>query len=169
MGMVMRNHELVESRAYSYGFAPEVEAWRDVAEDKNIDALASISIEALELSEDLDPSVDLVKKPVMEDLVSSLLGLSLGCCPNPPVRFSPIIPTVWDVQTLSVFSTVSNGRSADRRSKGAIPALKSLLGEGTECASNSALDVASFLVAQQQFRKRDLYQSNWYRNSASDN
>ncbi|OLY80429.1 hypothetical protein AYI68_g5476 [Smittium mucronatum] len=104
MGMVMRNHDFFESCAYPYGFAPEVEAWRE---------------------------------------------FSSG--PNPPF-----------------FSTGRNGRSVDRRSKGVIPALRSLLGEGEECASNSVLGVASPLAVQQQFRSEDMYQSNWYRESASD-
>ncbi|OLY84701.1 hypothetical protein AYI68_g1126 [Smittium mucronatum] len=254
MGIVTRNHELVESGAYPYGFAPEVDVWREVVEDRDSEASTSVSMYALELSGDLDPSVDLAGEPVMEELVSSLLGLSLSSGPNPPVRFSPVIPTVvavqtlsvfstgsngrsadrWmedrdseastsvsmyalelsgdldpsvdlagepvmeelvssllglslssgpnppvrfspviptvvAVQTLSVFSTGSNGRSADRWSKGVIPALKSLLGEGEEDASNSALGVASPLAVQQQFRSEDLYQSNWYRESASDN
>ncbi|OLY83611.1 hypothetical protein AYI68_g2248 [Smittium mucronatum] len=51
----------------------------------------------------------------MEELVSSLMGLSLNSGPNPPIRFSPVIPTVGAVQTLSVVSTGSNGRSVDRR------------------------------------------------------
>ncbi|OLY83331.1 hypothetical protein AYI68_g2533 [Smittium mucronatum] len=169
MGMVMRDHELVESGAYPYGFAPEVDAWREVAEDRDSEASASVSMDALELSGDLEPSVDLAGEPVLEELVSSLLGLSLGPGPNSPVRFSPIIPTVGAVQTLIVISTGSNGRSADRWSTGVITALKSLLGEGKECASNSALGVASPLAVQQQFRGDDLYQSNWYRESASDN
>ncbi|OLY82223.1 hypothetical protein AYI68_g3662 [Smittium mucronatum] len=59
MGMVMRNHELVESVAYPYGFATEVDAWREVAEDRDSDVSASISIDAFELSGYLDPSVDL--------------------------------------------------------------------------------------------------------------
>ncbi|OLY82354.1 hypothetical protein AYI68_g3527 [Smittium mucronatum] len=104
----------------------------------------------------------------MEDLVSSLLGLSLNSDPNPLVKFSPIIPTVGAVQTLGVFSTGSNGQSVDRWRKGVIPALKSLLGEGEGCPSNSMSKVASPLAAQQQFRSEDLYQSNWYGNSASD-
>ncbi|OLY82602.1 hypothetical protein AYI68_g3279 [Smittium mucronatum] len=152
MGMVMRNHELVESGAYPYGFAPEVDAWREVAEDR--DSEASASMEALELSGDLDPSVDLSGEQVMEELVSSLLGLSLGSGTNPPA---------------SVVGTGSNGRSADRWSKGVISALRSLLGEGEEYASNSVLVVASTLAVQQQFRSEDLYQSNWYRESASEN
>ncbi|OLY81922.1 hypothetical protein AYI68_g3963 [Smittium mucronatum] len=154
IGMVMRNYDLVESGAYPYGFYPE--------------ASESISIEALELSGDLDPSVKLAGGPVMKDIVSSLLGLSLVSGPNPPVRFSPIVPTAWAVQTLSVVSTGSNGQSDDRRSKGAIPALKSHLGEGEGCASNSVLNVASPLAAQLQFRSEDLYQSNWYRESSSE-
>ncbi|OLY82131.1 hypothetical protein AYI68_g3754 [Smittium mucronatum] len=78
MGMVMRNHELVEFGAYPYGFAPEVDAWREVAEDRNSDVSASIFVDAFELSGYLDPSVDLAGEPVMEDIVSSLLGLSLS-------------------------------------------------------------------------------------------
>ncbi|OLY81813.1 hypothetical protein AYI68_g4077, partial [Smittium mucronatum] len=168
MGMIKRDHELVESGGHSNEFAPEVDAWREVAEDRESDASASISIEALELSEDLDPSVNLAGEPVMEELVFSLMGLSLNSGPNPPVRFSPVIPTVGDVQTLSVVSTGSNRRSVDRRSKGVIPALKSLLGEGEENTSDSMLVVASPSAAQQQFRSEDLYQSNWYGKSASD-
>ncbi|OLY81715.1 hypothetical protein AYI68_g4177 [Smittium mucronatum] len=169
MGMVMRNHELVESGAYPYGFDPDVDAWREVAKYRDSEVSASISIQALELSGDSDPSVNLAGGPVMEDIVSSLLGPSLGSSPNPPVRFWPIFSTVGAVQTLSVISTGSSGRSLDRRSKGAIPALRSLLREGEECTSNSVLKVASPLAAQKQFRSEDLYQSNWYRESASDN
>ncbi|OLY85044.1 hypothetical protein AYI68_g780 [Smittium mucronatum] len=84
MGMVMLNNELVESGAYPYGFATEVEAWREVLEDRDSEASALISIEALELSGDLDPSVNLASEPVIKDLVSSLLGLSLGSGPKPP-------------------------------------------------------------------------------------
>ncbi|OLY79754.1 hypothetical protein AYI68_g6167 [Smittium mucronatum] len=65
MGMVMRNHELVDSSDYPYGFSSEMEAWR-------------------ELSEDLNPSVNFAGEPVMENLVSSFLGLSLSSGPNPP-------------------------------------------------------------------------------------
>ncbi|OLY80054.1 hypothetical protein AYI68_g5859, partial [Smittium mucronatum] len=36
------------------------------------------------LGEDLDPSVNLAGEAVMEDLVSSLLELSLSSDPNPP-------------------------------------------------------------------------------------
>ncbi|OLY77957.1 hypothetical protein AYI68_g8008 [Smittium mucronatum] len=61
MSMVRRNHELVDSIGYTYEFAPEVEAWREVAEDIDSDA-----------------SVNLAGKPVMEDLLSSLLGLCSG-------------------------------------------------------------------------------------------
>ncbi|OLY83610.1 hypothetical protein AYI68_g2247 [Smittium mucronatum] len=104
----------------------------------------------------------------MEELVSSLMGLSLNSGPNPPIRFSPVIPTVGAVQTLSVVSTGSNGRSVDRRSKGVIPALKSLLGEGEGYTSDSMLVVASPSATQQQVRSEDLYQSNWYGKSASD-
>ncbi|OLY83638.1 hypothetical protein AYI68_g2213 [Smittium mucronatum] len=158
--MVMRNHELVESGAYSYGFALEVEAWREVAEYKDSDTSVSSSSEVFALGDDLDPSVNLAGEPVMENLVSSLLGLSLGSGPNFPVRFSPIIPTVGDAQTLSVISTGSNRRSVDIRSKGVIPDLASLLGEGELCTNNSVLDVASPLATQQQFRSKHLYQSN---------
>ncbi|OLY81061.1 hypothetical protein AYI68_g4837 [Smittium mucronatum] len=73
MGMVMRNHELVESGPYTIMFAPEVDAWREVTEDRDSDASASISIEEFELSEDLDPLVYLEGEPVMKGLVSSLL------------------------------------------------------------------------------------------------
>ncbi|OLY78683.1 hypothetical protein AYI68_g7261 [Smittium mucronatum] len=165
--MVMRNYELVESGAYPYRFAPEVDAWREVAEDRGSEASASISIEALELREDLDPSVKLTGEPFIQDLVSSLLGLSLISGPNPPVRFSPIIPTMGAVQTVSDVSTGGNGRSVNMWIKGAIPALKSLLGEDEECTSNSILGVSTPLTAQQQFRSEDLYQSNWYREPAS--
>ncbi|OLY85117.1 hypothetical protein AYI68_g697 [Smittium mucronatum] len=144
----MRNHELVRSGAYPYGFAPEVYSWREVAEDRDSDASASISIEALGLSGDLDTSVNLAGEPVMEYLLSSLLGLSLSSGPNPPVRFSPIIPTMGALKILSVVSTGSNGGSVDRRSKEVIPALGSLLGEGKLCTSNSLLDVASSLARQ---------------------
>ncbi|OLY79849.1 hypothetical protein AYI68_g2339 [Smittium mucronatum] len=68
-----------------------MDACREVAEDGDSEASASISIEALELSEDLDPLFNLVGS-----------GLS------PLVRFSPIIPTVGAVQTLSAVSTGSN-------------------------------------------------------------
>ncbi|OLY84700.1 hypothetical protein AYI68_g1128 [Smittium mucronatum] len=112
MGMIKRDHELVESGGYSNEFAPEFDVWRKVADDRE------------------NPSVNLAGEPVMEELVSSLMGLSLNSGPNPPVRFSPVIPTVAAVQKLSVVSTGSNERSVDRRSKGVIPALKSLLGEG---------------------------------------
>ncbi|OLY79053.1 hypothetical protein AYI68_g6887, partial [Smittium mucronatum] len=86
MGMIKRDHELVESGGYSDEFSPEVDAWRGVADDRDNEASASasISIEALELSEDLDPSVNLAGEPVMEELVSYLMELSLNSCPNPP-------------------------------------------------------------------------------------
>ncbi|OLY84503.1 hypothetical protein AYI68_g1324 [Smittium mucronatum] len=169
MGIIKRDRELVESGAYPYRFAPGVDAWQEVAEDRDSEASASISIETLELSEDLDSSVNLAGEPIMEELVSFLLGLSLSSDPNPPVRFSTIIPTLETVQTLSVVSTGSNGRSVGRRGKEDIPALNSLLGEGEGCTSDSLFKVASPLATQQQFRSEDLYQSNWYRNSASDN
>ncbi|OLY78807.1 hypothetical protein AYI68_g7137, partial [Smittium mucronatum] len=79
MGMVMRNHELVESGTAPYGFAPG--------------------------GEDLDPSVNLAGEAVMEDIISTLMGLSLSVVPNLHVRFSPIIPTAGAAQTLSVVST----------------------------------------------------------------
>ncbi|OLY84793.1 hypothetical protein AYI68_g1033 [Smittium mucronatum] len=154
MRMVMRNHELFESGAYPYGFAPEVEAWLEVANDRE--------------SDDLDQSVKLAGEAAMEDLMSSLMVLSLSADPNPPVRFSPIIPTVGAVQKLSVVSTGSNCRSVDRWSKGVIPDLKSLLGEGDRCTSDSVLSVASPLATQQQFQSEDLYQYKWYRESAYD-
>ncbi|OLY85789.1 hypothetical protein AYI68_g20 [Smittium mucronatum] len=156
MGMVMRNHELVESGTYPYWFSPEVEAWRMIAEDRDSDASAFISIDALELSRDLDPSVDLAGETVISGS-------------NPPVRFSPIVPTMWAVKTLSVVSVGSNERSLDRWSKDEIPALNSLLGKGSECAINGALSVASLLAAQQRFRSDDMYRFNCYRESASEN
>ncbi|OLY80543.1 hypothetical protein AYI68_g5357 [Smittium mucronatum] len=152
MGMVMHNHELFESVAYPYGFAPDVYAWREVSKYRDSDVSASISIEAIELSEDLDQFVNLAGETVIEELVTSLLGLSLSPRPNTPVRLSPVIPTLGALKTLSVTSTGRNCGSVDRRSKGAIPVLNYLLGEGAECASNSALSVASPLATQQQFR-----------------
>ncbi|OLY84706.1 hypothetical protein AYI68_g1121 [Smittium mucronatum] len=89
MDMVKINHELVESGYYPYGFAPEMDSWRVVAECRDSEASASIYIEAFELSEDLNPSINLAGEPVVEDLVSSLLGLSLSSGRNPPVDFSP--------------------------------------------------------------------------------
>ncbi|OLY79354.1 hypothetical protein AYI68_g6579 [Smittium mucronatum] len=169
MGMVMRNHELVESGAYTYGVIPKVVALRGLAAYRDSDVSASISIDALELSKDLDPSVNLSGEPVMDKLVSSLPVLSLISGPNPPVRFMPVISNVGAVQKLSVVGTGSNGGSVDRWSKGAIPALKSLLGEEVECTSNSALSFASYLAAKKQFKRDELYQSNWYREYASDN
>ncbi|OLY82961.1 hypothetical protein AYI68_g2909, partial [Smittium mucronatum] len=84
MVMIKRDHELVESGGYPYGFAPEVDAWREVAEDRDIEASALIFISALELSEYLDPSVNLAGEPIMEELVSSLLEISLNSDPDPP-------------------------------------------------------------------------------------
>ncbi|OLY84036.1 hypothetical protein AYI68_g1808 [Smittium mucronatum] len=129
--MMKRYHELVESGGCPYWFAPEVDAWREVAEDRNSGASASVSMDALELSGDLDPSVDLVGEPVMEELVSSLLELSLNSDPNPPGAMGEV--WIGGVRDDSIFS------------------------------------VAPPLAAQQQFRSEGLYQSNWYRNSASDN
>ncbi|OLY82661.1 hypothetical protein AYI68_g3215 [Smittium mucronatum] len=96
--MVMRNHELIKSGAYPYWFAPKVETWREVDEDKD------------------NPSIYMAGGPVMEDFVSSLLELSLSSGPNPRARFSPVIPTAEALQTLSVVSAGSNGRSLDMRS-----------------------------------------------------
>ncbi|OLY80254.1 hypothetical protein AYI68_g5652 [Smittium mucronatum] len=169
MGMVMRNHELVESGAYPYWFAPEVEAWHEVTEDREGDISVQSSSEVFALGEDLDPSVNLAGEAVMEDLVSSLMGLSLSADPNSPVRLSPIIPTVGAVQKLSVVSTGSKRRSVDGWSKGVILAQRSLLGEGDRYTSNNVLSVASPSATQQQFRSEDLYQSNFYRESASEN
>ncbi|OLY82710.1 hypothetical protein AYI68_g3161 [Smittium mucronatum] len=129
MGMIKRDHELVESGAYPYGFVPEVDAWREVAENRD------------------------TGEPVMEDIVSSLLGLSLNSDPSPHGK------------ALAYYSY----RGGYRWSKGVIPALKSLLSEGERDTSNSMSNVASPLAAQQQSRSKDLYQSNWYGNSASDN
>ncbi|OLY81904.1 hypothetical protein AYI68_g3988 [Smittium mucronatum] len=167
MGLVMRNHELVESSAYPYGFAPKVDAWREIAEGRDTDVSVSLSIEVLELSEDLEPSVNLAGEPVMEDLVSPFLRLSLSFSSNPPVRFLPDIPTVRAVKTLSVVSTGRNERSMNRRSNGATSVLKSLLGEGDECASNSALGFAFLSTKKQQFRSDDLYHFCWYRGTTS--
>ncbi|OLY80593.1 hypothetical protein AYI68_g5306 [Smittium mucronatum] len=150
--MIKRDHELDESGGYSYGFAPEVDAWREVAEDRDSEASAWVSISALGLSGDLEPSVNLVGESIMEELVSSLLELSPNSDPNP-----------------RVVSTGGNRRNVDRKSKGVIPALKSLMGGGEGYASDSIFGVAPPLATQQQFRSEDLYQSNWYRNSASDN
>ncbi|OLY82653.1 hypothetical protein AYI68_g3220 [Smittium mucronatum] len=127
---------------------------REVVEDRDSESLALISIEALELSGESD---------------TSLPRISLNSGPKPQARFSPIIPTVGAVQTLSVVSTGSNKRSLDMRGKGAIPSLRYLLGEGEEYTSDSVLEIASPLAAQQQFPREDLYQSNWYRESASEN
>ncbi|OLY85766.1 hypothetical protein AYI68_g42 [Smittium mucronatum] len=160
MEMVMRNHDLVKSGVYPYGFDPEFEAWREVADYICSDTSVSSCSEVLKLGDDLGPSVKLAEEPVMEALTSSIIGFSLSADPNPPVRFSPSIPTMGAVKTLSVVSTGSNGRSADRRSKGVISGLKSLPGEGERCTNNSALSVASSLATQQQFRSEDLYQSN---------
>ncbi|OLY82167.1 hypothetical protein AYI68_g3718 [Smittium mucronatum] len=96
----------------------------------------------------------------MEFLLSSLLGLSLGSDPKPPVRLSPVISTVRAVQTLSVVSTGSKERGVDRRSKGLIPSISSLLGESEEYTCDSIIDVVSPLTAQQKFQGEDLYPSN---------
>ncbi|OLY83728.1 hypothetical protein AYI68_g2125 [Smittium mucronatum] len=72
------------------------------------------------------------------------------------------------VQTLSVFSTGSIEQSVDRSGKSVMSALRSLLGEGEECTSDNLLGIASPLAAQQPFRSEGLYQSNWYKESASD-
>ncbi|OLY82589.1 hypothetical protein AYI68_g3288 [Smittium mucronatum] len=167
--MVMHKHELSESCAYPYGFDPEVDSWQEVAEDRDSDVLVSISVEALGLSKYLNQSVDLAGELIIEDFVSSLLGFSLSSGSNSLVRLSPIISTVGYVQTLNVVSTGSNRRSLDRWSKEAMLEIKSLLGEGVEFTSNSALRVASPLSTQKQFRSEDLYQYNWYRKSASEN
>ncbi|OLY84687.1 hypothetical protein AYI68_g1140 [Smittium mucronatum] len=153
MGMVMRNHELFESGAYPYGFVPDIKAWREVAKDRGSDTSVSSSSEVFALGEGLDPSVNLAGEAVKDDLTSSLMDLSLSFDPNPPVRLSPIIPNDWGY----------------RRSNGVIPALRSLLGEGDRCTSNSVLNVSSAFAAQQQFRNENLYQSSWYKESAFDN
>ncbi|OLY77940.1 hypothetical protein AYI68_g8022, partial [Smittium mucronatum] len=93
-GIVMRNHELVES-----------------VEGRDSDISASITIEALELSVDLDPSVDLTGEPSIKDLVSFLLGLSLSSGTKTPVIFWHIIPTVGSVHTLSVVSSGRKGQN----------------------------------------------------------
>ncbi|OLY83420.1 hypothetical protein AYI68_g2440 [Smittium mucronatum] len=53
IGMVMRIHELVESGAYFYGFYPDIDAWRETEDDGGNNLLILISIEAIELIEDL--------------------------------------------------------------------------------------------------------------------
>ncbi|OLY80113.1 hypothetical protein AYI68_g5798 [Smittium mucronatum] len=73
-------------------------------DDRASDTSVSISSEVPALGHDLESSVKFSVGPVMEDLVSSLLGLLLGSGPNPPVRLSPIILTVRAVKTLSVVS-----------------------------------------------------------------
>ncbi|OLY80136.1 hypothetical protein AYI68_g5773 [Smittium mucronatum] len=83
MGMFMCNHELVMSGAYHYGFSTEFEAWRDVADDRDSDTSVSSSSEVFALVEDLYPSVNLAGEQVMEDLTSSLMGLSLNADTNP--------------------------------------------------------------------------------------
>ncbi|OLY80387.1 hypothetical protein AYI68_g5516 [Smittium mucronatum] len=167
MGMVMLNHELVEFGAYPYVFAPEVEVWREEATDKDSDISVSSSSEFSALGYDLDPSVNLAVEPVMEDILYSLLGFSLSANPNPPVKFSPIIPILGAEHTLSVVSTGSSRPNVDSRSKRIIPAPRSLPGEGDECVSNSVISVASSLATEQQFQSEDLCQSNWYKKSTS--
>ncbi|OLY82617.1 hypothetical protein AYI68_g3258 [Smittium mucronatum] len=105
----------------------------------------------------------------MEDLMSSLLGLSLSSGPNPPVRFLTSIPTVGAVHSLSAVSTGSDCRSLNRLIKEAIPSLSSLFGEGDKRTSKSTLNFESPLDIQKQFGSKDLYHFNWYRKSASDN
>ncbi|OLY85604.1 hypothetical protein AYI68_g198 [Smittium mucronatum] len=97
MGMIRRDHELVDSDAYPYGFASEVAAWREVVDDRDSNTSVSSLSEVAALGDDLDPSVNLAGEPIMEGLVSWLLGLSLSADPKPPVRFSPVIPTVGAV------------------------------------------------------------------------
>ncbi|OLY83501.1 hypothetical protein AYI68_g2353 [Smittium mucronatum] len=99
----MTNQDFFELGAYPYGFAPEVEIWRGVMEDR--DNSVSFSYKASELGDDLNTSANFAGETVIEDLVSSLLELSLSPGPNPPMRFWPIIPNMGAVQTLSVFST----------------------------------------------------------------
>ncbi|OLY79820.1 hypothetical protein AYI68_g6099 [Smittium mucronatum] len=151
MGMFRCNREFVKSGYYPYGFSQK------------------ISIEALELSEGLNTSIKFVGEPVTKDLVSSLLGLSLSFDPTSSVRFSQIITTVWAVQTLSFVSTGSKRRSVDSLSKGAITALRSLLGERVKSTSNSTPRVASSLAIKQHSRSEGFYQNNWYREFASKN
>ncbi|OLY83497.1 hypothetical protein AYI68_g2362 [Smittium mucronatum] len=71
MGNVMLNHDLTESGAYPNGFAPEVDAWIEMAEFSDIDASVSVSNEAPALGIDLDPYFNYMEEPVMEDLISS--------------------------------------------------------------------------------------------------
>ncbi|OLY82211.1 hypothetical protein AYI68_g3670 [Smittium mucronatum] len=76
MGMFMRNHDLVVSGSYPYRFFLEFDAWREVEEDRDIDASEFFSTKVPVLGNYLDPSVNLASGP------------------NPPVRFWPIISTV---------------------------------------------------------------------------
>ncbi|OLY81760.1 hypothetical protein AYI68_g4131 [Smittium mucronatum] len=140
MDMVIRNHEFFGSGFYHYGFAPGVDAWLEIAEDSDSNVSASISIKALDLSEELDPS------------------LSSNPSPPPPDKILVYYFYRWGCTTLSVFSTGSNGKIIDRRSKGEIPALNSLLDESAECASNNAIQIVSSLATLQQFRIENLYQ-----------
>ncbi|OLY79347.1 hypothetical protein AYI68_g6586, partial [Smittium mucronatum] len=84
MGMIRRDHELVDSDAYPYGFSPEVATWRGITDDRDSNTSVSYLSEVAALGDDLDPSVNLAGEPIMEDLVSSLLVLSLGADPKPP-------------------------------------------------------------------------------------
>ncbi|OLY82854.1 hypothetical protein AYI68_g3017 [Smittium mucronatum] len=83
MGIFMRNHELLEFGAYPYGYASEVDAWREVAEDCDRYTFVSISSQVSVLGDDLDSYINLTKEPVTEDLESSLLELSISLCPYP--------------------------------------------------------------------------------------
>ncbi|OLY81204.1 hypothetical protein AYI68_g4259 [Smittium mucronatum] len=91
MGMVMRNHDLVDSNDYPYGFAPGIDPCRDVVEDRDIYASVSISTELLALRDDLYSSINFSRESVKEDIVSSLLRLSLSFGPNPREDFQLLL------------------------------------------------------------------------------
>ncbi|OLY79391.1 hypothetical protein AYI68_g6542 [Smittium mucronatum] len=56
IGMVMHNHEFVESVAYPYKFAPEVEVWPEDEKYRGIDVSGSISNYVPALGNELDKS-----------------------------------------------------------------------------------------------------------------
>ncbi|OLY83502.1 hypothetical protein AYI68_g2354 [Smittium mucronatum] len=106
--MVMRNNESDESGAYPYGISTEVEAWTEVADDIDSDTLVSSSSEVLALGDDLDPSINLAGESVMEDLTSSLMGLSLSADPKSPGATGEVwIGGVRDNIALSVASSLA--------------------------------------------------------------
>ncbi|OLY82513.1 hypothetical protein AYI68_g3365 [Smittium mucronatum] len=81
MGMIMRDHELVEFGYYPYGFPLKVDAWPEVAEHKDSDTSISFSSEISAIGEDLDPSVNLVFQYQHHDRVLTYYSYR-GDCPN---------------------------------------------------------------------------------------